>query len=113
MLRIPAPMRLLAEKGAFNDWAAGDGFPRERYFKQIDELALTEAIGGDPEPKWRLLALVVADGIEQDGDLEEHVSANPVLEPADEEEWLNMCTAAAWVVIKLHRDECKKGTWAP
>jgi len=111
MLRVPTPMRLLAEKGAFNGWAAGDGFPRDRYFTTIDQLLATDVIGPVDDPKWGLLVLVLAHGINEDGDLAQYVSDKKVLEPGDDEEWMKMCTAAAWVVVRGHHKACADGKW--
>jgi len=105
-MQIPLHYRSKAKAFGLRTWIDSSKFDRSTYFSSIDDLVLIMAKhvdgeeAGDPEwpPDWPVLAPIVSQLIYRERKIYEHLEKKKKLVDSAEE-WTELCTAAAWVVL--------------
>jgi hypothetical protein len=115
-LRVPPEYQSLARKLGLNDWVDRDDFPREAYFKTVDDFRAIirrhQPQGENLEADWNQLVPPLASMLEMAGPLEKHAVENDS-DIADHDGWLDICAAAAWVVLVRYDVAVTNGKWSP
>jgi hypothetical protein len=117
-MRIPLHYRSKAKENGLRTWIDGSNFDRDSYFKSIDDLVLiigrhvNEDDAGESEwpPDWTLIAPIVSGLIYRERKIYEHLEKKKKLVDSAEE-WTELCTAAAWVVLERYERAVNGGSW--
>ena len=115
-MRIPAALQDTAATLGLWDWVQRKDFPLKEYCRTIDDLGVIvlrhqprdEAF--DPAPDQ--LVPTLAEMLNHEGALIEHALANAYA-IHDDAQWLKVCRAAAFQVIRRYELALERGEWVP
>jgi hypothetical protein len=109
---------LTAQSLALRSWVDGRQFPKDAFFETIDTCKTLLAskhkpADGDDPPSDHALAIMLAGTLDEQGQLLAYALERQTVAFKDEQEWLKVCLAAAWVVLQVYEKACKDGSWQP
>jgi len=110
--RIPVELQETAKAFNVRKWVESKDFPKQQYFETVDIFReQLERFDPDGEVNNKHLATILACTIDTEGALATHALATGI-EIGTAEKWLQICTAAAWVVLQGYANAVKKGEWS-
>jgi hypothetical protein len=88
--------------------------PYEDYFRSVDGYRRINPrhLKGVIDPNYEVLATSLADLLDRDDSLYDHVVRKQVA-TTKPEEWKQLCDAAAWVILDRYSVAIRIGTWVP
>lgn len=112
---IPIVLRTAAKNADLGKWADGKRCPKKEYFQSVDGLRVIyrrHAGSGRDDPNYPLLAHQVADLLDKEESLYDHLARNQQ-ETDDPVKWTQLCLAAAYVILERYDEAVAKGEWEP
>jgi len=111
-IRVPAHLQEIAAALALRSWVARRAFPRQRYFRAIDDgTELIIQVGDPAEPPLDGVVSILACMLDREGRLVEHVLDKGTYSICDEQVWVNICRAAGWEIVQAHALDVRNGKW--
>lgn len=115
-MRVPPYLQDTARTLGLHDWVHRRDFALDVYCATVDDArALVRRHQPSDEafdPDYEQLVPVIAQVLHVEGALLDHTLRNGHAIP-DDQEWLKICKAAAWEVLKRYAEAIDKGEWKP
>lgn len=112
-IRIPGHLTEKVAALALKGWVKKKDFPRDVYFRTVDDGLAILSRRDDPDdpPPLEGVVAMLAYMLDREGELNEYVVAEGTHSIGDAKNWEDICSAAGWVIVQAHALAVSKGEW--
>lgn len=114
---VPTHLQDVAQALALRNWVKKKGFPRDEYFRTIDDTVAFLARHKNPDRESRndeAIVVVLAAMLDHEGVLATYalgLSTYASIGDTPEARWKVACAAAGWIVLQAYDLASKNGDW--
>lgn len=110
-VRIPVHLQETAKEIAARTWAKNKDFKQKLWFSAIDIFSQQLSAFTQDDAENDQIVPLIARMVYEERSLAEHVFKETDASISNDEVWLKMCEAAAWVIVQMYRLAVEKGEW--